>query len=206
MARHGPTCHQTQSGYTRACPMVGRRTSVRVLSSRTLGSTRVMLGARKQYACECPPASPRATTHSHPFRQSAGTMRMPPLSGLLPHTERAHSPCPWARSGASPGRIRASAPPGHSHSVTVATPCMPMRDRTTMLLMGGRAVLLYRAPTITYCQTIGTDSRRDRTAHGPISGPARHQALPGWNWILCVATRVTTSLPAPARARAWRQI
>ena len=137
LTHHGSACRQTQSDYTRAYPIFGHRTSSRVLSSRTLGSTRVMLGARKQYACECPPASPRATTHSHPCRQSAGTTRMPPLSGLLPHTKRAHSPCPWARSGASPGRIRVSATPGHSHSVTVATPRMPMWDRTTIAAFRG---------------------------------------------------------------------
>lgn len=116
LTHHGSTCHQTQSGYTRACPMVGCRTSVRVLFLHTLGSTRVMLGARTQCACECPPASPRATTHSHPRWHSASAIRMPPLSGLLPHTKRAHSPRPWAYSGASPGRIRVSAPPGPSPS------------------------------------------------------------------------------------------
>ena len=41
----GSTCRQTQSGHTRACPMVGRRTSARTLSLRALGSTRVTLGA-----------------------------------------------------------------------------------------------------------------------------------------------------------------
>ena len=183
LARLEPTCHQTQSGYTRACPMVGRRTSVRVISSLTLGSTRVMLGARKQYACECPPASPRATTHSHPYWHSASAIRMSLVSRALPHAKRTHSPCPWAYSGVSPGHTRVSAPQGPS-LLTVATPRIPMWDRTTMALYGRSTVFLHRAPFVSSYQTTSLGRRRDRTAHEPITGPARHQALPDGNGIL----------------------
>jgi len=61
-----------------------------------------------------------------------------------------------------------------------------------MLRSGGNAVFLHQAPTVTTYQTLSSGRWRDRTAHEPITGPVRRQALPWRSWVSRLTTRVKT--------------
>ena len=127
-----------------------------------------------------------------------------PLVGCYP-TLSAHTRPVLGLTRACPLDTFTQAPPRATCILAVATPRIPKWDITQMARYGDSTVFLYRAPTISYCQTIRSGNRRDRTAHGPVAGPARLQALPERNWVSCLATRAKTRLPAPAGARALRR-